>query len=68
MILTFSHVVKTVNETKSLKDRRFKITRLIASYIGSDGCEYRKSFEAKGEPKVPTNGTHDYLNSLKIQY
>jgi len=68
MTLYLTHIVKIEEDTRSVKDRRFKVKSIIASYTGEDNQEYRKRFEAKGEPKVPKTGTHEYLNNLRKQY
>jgi len=68
MILTFESTVTAEINVKSWKDNRIKVNRTIASYRGEDGYEYRKSFESKCVPKVPSQGTHQELNNLKYQY
>lgn len=68
MNLFLDKIVSEKHDERSNKDRRFKIIRIIASYQDEQGIEYRKSFEAKGVPHVPSMGTHESLNALKIQY
>jgi hypothetical protein len=68
MNLFLNYIANRVEDTRSMKDRRFKVIKVIASYTGEDNQEYRKSFEAKTEPIVPEIGTHEQLNKLKIQY
>jgi hypothetical protein len=38
-------------------DQRRRITRVLCSYYGDDGHEYRRAFEAYGEPIIPETGT-----------
>lgn len=68
MVLTFEATVTAEINVSSWKDGRIKVNRTIASYRGEDGYEYRKSFESKGTPKVPNQGTHQELNNLKYQW
>ena len=68
MILTLEQIEGRQEHTRSLHDARFKIIRIIASYRGEDGFEYRKAFEGKTMPVVPQMGTHSELNKLAIQY
>ena len=68
MNLFLNHIVKEIEDTRSIKDRRFKVTKVIVSYTGEDQQEYRKSFEAKGYPIIPEKGTHEQINKIKIQY
>jgi hypothetical protein len=49
-------------------DHRRKVNSVVASYIGTDGHEYRKRFSSYGEPVVPTQGTQDELNALREQF
>ena len=68
MKLTLRGVEERKEHTRSFKDARFKVVRVIASYVGEDGHEYRKAFESKNAPIVPDFGTHSELNALAIQY
>jgi len=68
MLLTLNHIVKVEDYTKSTKDKRYKVTAVVASYIGEDNQEYRKKFEAKGYPVIPQEGTHEQLNALRLQF
>lgn len=68
MYLRFNYIVNVNENTRSCGDRRFKITSVIVSYIGDDGQEYRKRFEAKGMPIIPKMATHTELNALKKQF
>jgi len=67
-VLEFNYIVAEIEDTRSVKDRRFKVCRVVVSYSDEAGNEYRKSFEAKGKPEIPQRGTHEELNRLKIQY
>ena len=66
--LILSHVVRTEAGQRAFDDRRKRVTRTIASYRDAAGHEYRKSFEARGNPHVPSQGTHEELNALQVQY
>lgn len=67
--LTLRAIVSRTEGQRSFDDGRFRVIRVMASYFGEDGHEYRKSFESKGiEPTVPLYGTHKELNDLTIQY
>ena len=66
--LTFIHVEWRKEEDKPIGDRRRRVVRVCAAYQGSDGYEYRKLFEAYGEPTVPKQGTHKELNAAKEQW
>lgn len=68
MNLFLNNIVRREEDTRSNKDRRFKVIKIIASYTGEDNQEYRKAFEAKTEPIIPERGTHEQLNKIKIQY
>jgi hypothetical protein len=68
MNLFLNNIVRREEDTRSNKDRRFKVIKIIASYTGEDNQEYRKSFESKTEPIIPERGTHEQLNKIKIQY
>lgn len=68
MNLFLSHIVSRKENVRSVKDRRFKVIAVVASYTGEDNHEYRKTFEAKTEPIVPEKGTHEQLNKLRKQY
>lgn len=68
MILRLRGIVSTDEKQSAIADNRRKITRVIVSYFGEDGHEYRKSFEAYGAPVVPESGTHKQLNALKEQW
>jgi hypothetical protein len=67
--LTLIRVVKTEHYYKSSKDNRHRVMWTVAAYRGTDGEEYRKSFEAKGKlPTVPETGTHATLNAQQYQW
>ena len=68
MHLTLSHIVKREEKHRSFADKRRKITCVIASYIGEDGHEYRKSFESYDDPAIPKSGKNSEISTLKIQY
>lgn len=68
MKLTLKSIDSTKHNQQSFVDNRFHVTRVIATYLGEDGFEYGKAFEAHGDPIVPVSGTHKELNALKIQY
>jgi len=65
--LTLERVVRKEKQTSS-EDHRRKLNVVIASYRGSDGYEYRKSFESYYEPEVPALGTHETLNKRRLQW
>ena len=68
MILTLARIDKTEHNRQAFDDNRFRVTRVIATYIGTDGYEYGKAFESHETPIVPERGTHAELNALKNQY
>lgn len=69
MRLHFQSVVSRLPGTRSHRDQRYRVTRIIASYRGDDGHEYRKSFESRcGDPAVPSSGTHEELNAAQYQW
>lgn len=45
MNLTFQHFIREEFNVKSRRDYRRRTNRLLVSYIGEDGYEYRKAFE-----------------------
>lgn len=68
MLLNLNYIVSESEGVRAVKDRRFRVYSVIASYIGADGQEYRKRFEAKNPPIVPKQGTHEELNKLRNQF
>lgn len=66
-VLRLSAIVKQ-EYGRYAHDGRRKVNRVIASYIGQDGFEYRKGFASYGEPIVPKQGTHKELNRLQEQF
>jgi hypothetical protein len=69
MQLTLNAIVKINEDVRSTKDQRKRVDTYIVSYQGTDGNEYRKSFETqRGIPvNVPNNGTHESLAKVKYQ-
>lgn len=65
--LTLTAIVKRETLPPN-SDRRRRVNRVVASYRGSDGHEYRKSFESYDDPTVPEHGSHKDLNALKEQW
>lgn len=68
MILHKKSIVKSEDGVRSFGDLRFRVVRYIVEYVGEDKEIYRKSFESKGKVVIPNSGTHEELNTLKIQY
>jgi len=68
MKLQLISIIKQEEKHRSFGDRRKKINYVLASYRGSDGNEYRKSFESYDTPHVPTFGTNEEITKLKIQH
>ena len=68
MTLTLARIDKREEKRQAFSDNRFRITRIIATYVGEDGYEYGKAFESKGEPVVPQRGTHKELNAMQKQW
>lgn len=46
MVKIFTGIAKS-EVRRSFKDRRLRVLWVVASYLGEDGHEYRKSFEFK---------------------
>lgn len=67
LILRLRSIVRT-ERARSFSDRRIKVNRTLAEYLGTDGEIYRKSFESMGVPNVPESGTHEELNAAKTQW
>lgn len=70
-ILTYKQTVKVINDTRSIKDNRVKVDRVVCEYTDSGGEIYRKSFETKVNADtliIPQQGTHERLNQLKHQF
>ena len=68
MTLRLHHVVMREEKAAPGVDQRRRLNRVVASYTGEDGHEYRKAFESYGEPIVPESGTHAELNKLHRQW
>jgi hypothetical protein len=68
MNLFKNYIVSEQDNVRAVKDRRFRVKSVIVSYTGEDGHEYRKRFEAKGEPIIPERGTHEQLNAIRKQF
>jgi hypothetical protein len=68
MKLKLASIVRREEKHRASGDRRRKVNYVLASYVGEDGREYRKSFESYGEPIVPAFGTNEELTMLKTQY
>jgi hypothetical protein len=68
MNLKLISIIRREEKRRASGDRRRKINRVVASYRGDDGFEYRKSFESYGEPIVPESGENSEITKLKIQY
>lgn len=69
MPLILKGIVRTDRGVKSGVDRRTRVHRTLAEYLGLDGQTYRKGFEAKGrDPEVPDHGTHEELNGRRKQW
>jgi hypothetical protein len=68
MRLKLANIVRREKKHRSAGDRRKKVNYVLASYIGEDGREYRKSFESYGEPFIPAFGTNEEITNMKIQY
>lgn len=68
MVLFLEGVIRREVKHRSISDQRRSVNYVLASYRGTDGCEYRKSFESYSAPIVPDSGTHKDLNKLAIQY
>ena len=67
-MLRFVQVVRREEGVRSFINQRYRVTRVVAKYLGSDGELYRKPFEAKGEPMVPSEGSHEQLLAKKKQW
>ncbi len=70
MQLTARSIVKEEKHVRSFHDQRRRVNRIIVSYRGEDGEEYRKSFESAPDrlPFVPASGTHEQLEAAKYQW
>jgi hypothetical protein len=75
-ILKFVSIVRKLPNARPYggTDRRKKYNGILASYIGADGAEYRKSFfkwiktaGVDAWPDVPRQGTHNSLKQAEIQ-
>lgn len=69
MVLRLRGVVSTRKHVRCSHDERFRCDEYIASYVGTDGHEYRKSFSCVCGivPTIPEQGLHSVLNSLSDQ-
>lgn len=69
MILKLFRKVKEDAHVRSFKDRRVKVFRVVAEYLGLDGKFYRKSFEKRGGwPFILSEGTNEELNTKQYQW
>ena len=68
MQLKLSHIVRKEQKHHCINDERRKTNYILASYIGDDGQEYRKSFESYYTPFVPEQGENKEISKLSIQY
>ena len=68
LTLTLMGIVKREEHAAPLGDERRRLIKVVASYRGTDGHEYRKGFEGYTDPRVPDRGTHSELNNLKEQW
>ena len=68
MLLTLDDIIERQEKHRCISDERRRTIYVLASYIGEDGYEYRKSFESYNDPVVPKIGTHKELNGLAIQF
>ena len=59
-----------LRETKHspTQDMRRKLNYVVVSYLGTDGHEYRKSFESYSDPEIPDMGTHPEINAKSKQW
>jgi hypothetical protein len=68
MRLYLKSIILKKEKHTCIADNRRKTNYVLASYIGEDGHEYRKSFESYNIPNIPKEGTHEYLNAIKLQF
>lgn len=69
--VTLYHVglVRRIERRRSAQDRRRWVSYEIHTFRGSDGAEYRKSFELRVGARlaVPRSGTHATYDALAYQ-
>lgn len=68
MKLTLKAIISRQDKARATNDNRKRVTKIVASYIGADGHEYRKTFEAYGEPIVPASGDNEEITAMRIQH
>lgn len=66
--LRFLRIVRVDDNVRAYHDNRVRVCHMLCEYKGSDGEIYRKSFESKGIPVPPQEGTHDEINRAKKQW
>jgi len=67
--LVLQGILRTDRGVPSGLNRRVRVHRTLAEYLGLDGQVYRKAFEAQGkDPEVPDHGTHAEMDAKKKQW